>query len=177
MISAGIFILSLISLTIIFCIWKRKWWYDDYHVYEDKGYKIFSTFWACVIGVFFSIGGSVVLLKIDGKGSFKEWKYYCEIQSIKNDSEVNGSFFLGTGSVDEKEYYYYFYRTDGGFRRGSKLVSEVLITEDDSLKPQLQRKVEKVTSRTGLIKDYTQEVSAWRIIVPTKTVINKFKLY
>lgn len=177
MITADVFILSLISLTIIFCIWKRKLWYDDCFVYEDRGYKIFSTCVACVVGIFLSTFGSLFLLQIDGKVSFKEWKYYCEIQSIKNDSEINGSFFLGTGSVDEKEYYYYFYKTSGGFRRGSKLVSEVLIVENDSLKPQLQRKVETVTSRIGLIKEYTQEVDAWRIVVPTKTVINKFKLY
>src|SRR5690606_4972966 len=45
-------------------------------------------------------------------------KVIIPIYSLRNDSSISGSFFLGSGSIDSTEYYYTFYKDKrGGYHR------------------------------------------------------------
>ena len=50
--------------------------------------------------------------------------------SLFNDREVEGNFFLGTGSIGETEYYYSFIQTEKGIKRFKADVSRSYIIED-----------------------------------------------
>ena len=50
--------------------------------------------------------------------------------SLFNDRELEGSFFLGTGSIGETEYYYSFIQTEKGIKRFKANVSRSYIIED-----------------------------------------------
>lgn len=124
-----------------------------------------------------SILTTLVVTFIDYKKIDKKYETICYIQSIKNASNLNGSFFLGSGNIEEIEYYFYFYKTKEGFVRGKKQVSNTVIVENDSLKPQVQQLYNYYESRSGLFKPSESSVEAYKIVVPKGTVINKFELY
>ena len=58
--------------------------------------------------------------------------------SLKNTSETSGSFVLGTGTIEGVEYYYYFYKTRGGYARGKIKAYKAILYENDSEEPQLK---------------------------------------
>src|SRR6187402_386383 len=111
-------------------------------------------------------------LSLDVKEQGINYKYYCKIQSLKNSNDIQGSFVLGTGSVEQVEYYYYYYKDiDGNFRRGKKQVENTVIEEREGT-PQIERKYIKNMSRTGIVRSYKdQPTEEYKIVVPKGTVI------
>lgn len=55
-----------------------------------------------------------------------------DLQAITMNGSVHGSFFLGTGTVDDEQSYIFYYKTNGGFRTDSVPADNVLIVEDNS---------------------------------------------
>ena len=125
---------------------------------------------------FFTIG---VLFCIDAKETETYYKHYCNVHSLKNSNDVRGSFVLGSGSIEQVEYYYYYYKDGNGyFKRGSKEVNSTVIEEKEGVIPHIESLYTKYESRTGLIKSYTDHSSKqYKIVVPKGTVINKFEIY
>ena len=129
-----------------------------------------------------SLLGSLLLIigiqTIDGK-STEAYKPTINIASLKNDGVVSGNFTLGCGSIEQTEYYFYFYKTiNGGYARGKKPVDETIIVEDDSQRPHIEVLTVSYTSRSGLVKKYHDgEENEYKIIVPKGTILNKFQLY
>lgn len=116
------------------------------------------------------------------------------IKSIKNDREVQGSFFLGCGTVNEYEYYYFFQVNEKGrFERVQIGTWKAEIEETDSKKPCIAYPYERTAVRKDKVKnykwwffnhenEYTKTTSpVWGeniiIYVPKGTILTKFELY
>ena len=58
------------------------------------------------------------------------------ISSLNIHGNLQGSFFLGIGSINNVEKYYFYKNVDDGLLLGSVYASQVILIEDDSITPQ-----------------------------------------
>lgn len=97
----------------------------------------------------------------------------CRIWSLEDNAEIRGSFTLGTGRVNEKPVYTWYYKTQKGFKLGQIDADKCYIEETDTTQPDLI----KVTTATkkgwyqGLVKQ-----EHWVLRVPKGTVVKRFNL-
>lgn len=139
---------------------------------EDWLYSLLSNFIASCCTV-------ALLISIDTKEIETSYKYYCNIHSLKNSNDVSGSFVLGSGNIEQVEYYYYYFKDiNGYFKRGKKEVNRTVIEERANTTPHIEKKYTKSVSRTGVINSYSDSsLDEYKIVVPIGTVINKFEVY
>ena len=87
-----------------------------------------------------------------------------EIISISRESNVEGSFFIGSGSVREVNYYFYYYETDKGIKLGKTPADETYIVETNDFTPSLYDIKEK------------WHKAYYTLYVPENTVVTTFIL-
>jgi hypothetical protein len=106
------------------------------------------------------------------------YKPLCNIISIRNNDVTSGEFMLGCGSIEQTEYYFYFYKTlNGGYARGKKSVNKTEIVENDNHIPQIKILTTSYNSKSGWFKFDNQQEERYIIVVPKGTILNKFQLY
>jgi len=71
---------------------------------------------------------------------FPQWKEsynykMANILSISRESEVEGRFVLGSGSIKETQYYFYYYETNMGVKLGKIDASKTYIIETSEYEP------------------------------------------
>lgn len=86
------------------------------------------------------------------------------ILSIKQDNGVYGHFALGSGTVQDVQYYFYYYNTDKGIKLGKVKSDESYIIETDEYEPSVYKIKEK------------WEDAYFNIYVPYDTVVREFHL-
>ena len=102
------------------------------------------------------------------------------IYALKDNSSISGSFFLGTGSIDEDDYYYYVTREEGkGYivnriMVGGSTYLEYLTTEDCEYKePCLVYFYTKWESKT--LRFFAWSPSNWRTFyIPEGSIIENY---
>jgi len=145
--------------------------------------------WACSIlfGIF--IGGMISLVfqmpirfEHHKYTKLSEDTYSIPIVSLKNRSDISGSFILGTGSIGSTEYYVYFKQyEDGGIKRDRKPSYLVTLHERDE-QPKLEwtEITEKAPWYVRFGFDYldvnTRRYGDYRLIIPKGTVLLKFEI-
>lgn len=105
-------------------------------------------------------------------------EHYRYIKSLKNNIEIDGGFVLGSGSIENIEYYYFFYKSELGYKRGKLQVSKCSIVETSEKNPEIVRRVQ-CYEQNGFIKWSCTEIDfdTYIIYVPENTVIEKFKVH
>lgn len=106
--------------------------------------------------------------------STDNWTHYETIVSLKDSSNISGSFFLGTGSIDQKQYYVaYVTTTNQGntFKQIKIPVNKTIIEENNNQTPRIVSKW-KISGYISKTKTHTH----FKIIVPKNTIIKQFKI-
>ena len=98
------------------------------------------------------------------------------IESLGNDKSLNGSFFLGSGSVNEIDYYYFYVNTTDGLSRLRRRVSKTYIIETDDRKPELVIIYDHYDDddKFWTVADDTE--LHYRLYVPKGTIIRDFSV-
>ena len=91
--------------------------------------------------------------------------FVTEIVSLKMDSEIQGNFALGSGTIRDINYYYFYKRTSEGYRLDKVKSEETVIDEDDSVTPSLYH-----------IKEAGSYNAYFKLNVPVGTIVKEFKL-
>lgn len=114
---------------------------------------------------------------IDQKTVEVKYVKYCNIYSLKTTDVVSGTFTLGSGKIEQVEYYY-FLRKNGNseFVRGKSIVENTSIVESDSEHPNLKRKHKIYESRSGWIKWVEGKTDEYRIVIPTGSVTHDYSI-
>lgn len=132
---------------------------------KERDYHDGADFFLDSIAPFFAI----VVLVPTIMGLVQNYKEYSkelyEIVSIQRDGEVSGSFVLGCGTLKEKTYYTYYYKTDRGYRFDKKSTDRTLIIETDEVTPCLYEIKNKGTLKVN-----------YEIYVPTNTILRTYNL-
>ena len=128
LITAAIIVIVVIA---VFLIWDDIWSYFESIVLS-----------AVVIGIAIPIWWVVsygMLLSVDDYKRVYQETTDLIVLSSGGESEVSGSFFLGTGYVDGSQVYTYITeREDGGFVMNSIDISSAVVFEGDYDKPYME---------------------------------------
>ena len=164
--------ISLILAAIcIYFIWFRP---KDINMVDAIHLTIFPT---PLISILFGLLLMLGVRGIDSKETVS-YKPTCNIISIRNNDVTSGNFMLGCGSINQSEYYFYFYKTlNGGYARGKKDVNRTVIVEDNTKHPHIEILKTTYESKSGWFKFRDQEEEDYKIVVPKGTILNKFQLY
>jgi hypothetical protein len=140
------------------------------------------------IGVMVSILFCTMLIIISSEGMPFKWETMStEIVSLRDDSQISGSFFLGSGSI-EGDTYYMFYKkiSENSFKQDKVRSERVVVEERNDINPRYsydegkkERKYLYGLSAIILDCSCTQEFSKVRnrtLTVPEGTIIKQFKL-
>jgi len=101
-----------------------------------------------------------------------------EICSIRNDDTTEGSFFLGSGSIKETQYYFYYIKNGNSSYYLSKMRAiGTGVIEDNDKTPGIYQEMKCITfpGWSGFSSCYIER-SVPCIIVPKGTIIKEFNL-
>ena len=118
----------MITSVIIFIIWLTI-----VYIIEKKYDKGITPCWVFVImfGLFLSIL-TPMLLGLIVKPEIRTETSYTRIANIQDNITTEGSFFLGTGSIEGETYYYYYYSNIyDGYSLGKIKTSKAYIKYSD----------------------------------------------
>jgi len=131
-----------------------------------------------IYGVVIGIGvGLIVERSISCSIDYIDNEYpHCYLYNLQDDSQVNGKFALGSGRIQEKQYFVFYSKDSHGFKHSKLDVSKCRVQEWDG-KPILMR-VEREPKNPNFftkgLKLYPDV--QWIFKVPRGTVIRNFNL-
>jgi len=166
MITILITICIALIIIIIMCI------KEEVGIIETIFTAFFGTVFSSLLGILFALMVGIFL-----PNKTKITKY--EILAIKDGNSTNGSFFLGCGTIKNKNYYYYYRKNNNGFSQDKVLSDNVIIYEDatDSTSYiKLQQKILETPYDNWGILDDKVEKNPIEFHVPKGTIIKQFKL-
>lgn len=142
------------------------------------GYKLNkmpeSLFLGVVIGVI--VGYITIMIIIDNVKTIEIQEPHCYLYNLQDNSQVNGNFILGTGRIQETQYFVFYVKDKYGFKF-TKLESSICRIQETEGKPHLVRVKRILEKPNRLLKgiDLKQDVE-WIFKVPKNTVVREFKL-
>lgn len=160
----------IVSLIFIFRYEKKKSDFDWENIIISFLLTIFSS-----LIITFVFGATIIGIYSLNVDKHEEENHYLYISSINRNSEISGSFFLGTGSVDEKNYYYFYYKSRYGYKLDKITVKNSYIVETKHKKPEIVKVVDTY-NQDVFIKLLDSNVKRYLIYVPENTIIKDFKL-
>ena len=118
-------------------------------------------------------------LGIGSCNSLNKWETstMANLVAMNDGSLTSGDFFLGCGTIDELEYYFFYYETSNGGIKKSKLrTKKVTLYEDDSVKPCV--KIHKAKFKNWKYWIFASETSNKRysIYIPKGSIRRNFAL-
>lgn len=130
-----------------------------------------------VVGICFGIGLIVAGALPSEERTVVRRTYY--LQSIQDNSNTEGTFFLGCGSVDEEMKYTFYYKTNKGFKIKQIPCKEAtIIHKEVNKKPRAELVINK-RKDDNTIMDYFSIVidrPNYNIYVPKGTIKNNYNL-
>lgn len=142
---------------------------------ESKTFYLLAVFF---IGIALSVGivaAAPSLLSLASETSEVVYEAK-EIASLSNGSEVEGKFFLGTGSIDSSPVYYYIEKADDGMRLKSVYASSVVINESSEEPPSITSYVDRLDNEVLSNLFGTSGVTKIVISVPEGTIDQDFNI-
>lgn len=155
----------------------------------------FSSFVSIFFGLIFSICLCGFLPTFSAGLSYENKIFETNIYSLKSNDEINGSFFIGSGHIREKEYYYFFKEHDenGSLIRDKVVALQTPILQDSSKHPCLVQEIRVVSKYnkwfvglTALIEGEDEYLGkriglesgiiSNKLIVPEGTIIQEFRI-
>lgn len=128
-----------------------------------------------------SFAAGILFSELNPKKSTVKEYHYLYIKSLRNISSTEGEFFLGSGSIESVEYYYFFYQSTIGLKRSKIPVNNISIIETDERPPEIVKR-KQCYSQDTFIKWRCREIDSRRedayiMYVPKNTIIKEFKVY
>lgn len=141
----------------------------------------------------FMIGG-LILEGTSAGLSYEDRSYEINIYSLRSEEQVSGSFVIGSGTIDSREYYYFFRdHGDNAFIRGKVRASSTPIIEDDHQDPHLLQERRVVSSFNpwfvgpgayfrgedyylGRTEGFRGQILRNTLIVPEGTIVQEFRV-
>lgn len=101
------------------------------------------------------------------------------ITALKDNQVTASSYFLGTGSTDGSQYYFYMTESEKGKRMGKISASKrVFINEGSTTNPRLEKYEAEYTNEflTFILPDYTFADYEYVFHIPEETVTTEFNV-
>ncbi len=108
------------------------------------------------------------------KRDLKKHLYY--IESLGNDKYTEGSFMLGSGSIETIDYYFFYVNTINGYKRLKTPVCDTYIIETDNKRPEYIQVYNTWDDEDMFLKVFLDDVTYRILYVPKNTIIKDFKV-
>ena len=153
-----------------------KW---RYSFLQYNSYNV-NFIWQVALGAFVAlcVVWAITSAGIGESDSLHTWNRegYIPLVAINDGSSMSGDFFLGCGSIDEVDYYFYYYNTsDGGIKRSEVPVKVSTIYEVDTHTPRIE--IYKFEFESDSMNDWlidSDTRTAYKIYVPKGSVRRHF---
>lgn len=146
------------------------------------GYRNDADFVETILGGFLGtmvgmVLGMFVVMVISFSMEYVDKEYpHCYLYNLQDDSQVNGNFTLGSGRIQEKQYFVFYSKDSHGFKYSKLDASKCRIQEWDG-KPILIRIEREPKNPNFFTKGLTLYPDVeWIFKVPKGTVIRQFNL-
>lgn len=98
-----------------------------------------------------------------------------ELLTLQDSTGTGGSFFLGTGTVDEEASFFYYEKLERGAHLTSIDADQAIIIEEDIDKPYLEVLVGKSDNTLWLV-DFLAEKHAYEFHIPKGSIVTNYSL-
>lgn len=133
---------------------------------------------AFILGTVASLVGlMIVVLLVFIPETETKFKEKIEITALKDNSQIQGNFFLGSGSINEESYYFYMTNTNKGKKMEKAKVENSYINENSDNDTYVE--VYDVMIKNGFAKflfGKTTVDSEYIFYVPEDSVTTEFKV-
>lgn len=142
---------------------------------EDIFDSFFTVLITCAILVIIGSGLSFIPKTVNEPVEKAETIY---IQALKDNSLTEGSFFLGTGDIDERHYYFYLEKSEKGAQmKKQEIASNVYVNEDMNGTPRIEvYSKEYVSPVADFFFGALNMQREYIFHVPKGTITNEFKV-
>ncbi len=165
--------ITILSLVIWIYILKKIWSNSFMDWGENLGFSVLSLM------LMIMVTASILVASSSWKVETYRDEYSTQIYSLKNVNDIEGTFFLGSGYIDNQEYYYMFQKyEDGGLRR-IKLLSRDSILYQGSSSPHIRWQVihYRLPYWASIWPNFEgTDDSMYDIYIPSNSVVMKFNV-
>ena len=99
------------------------------------------------------------------------------IHSLGNDKYTEGDFFIGSGSIEEVDYYFFYVNTIKGMARIKRPVNDCYIIETDNRRPEIVGIKYIHDDKDKFFKVWFEDVvTEYKIYVPKGTIVKDFRV-
>ncbi len=129
----------LFALLIVILIWKKFGCSLEENEFLDYFWLVVFAVIAFIVGILFAsiIGAAVPKHWIEPKTT--------KLVSLRDSNSISGHFFLGTGSIETTQYYFFYKEAgQGGYQQGKVAVADNVIVFEEK-------------RQNGELKTYTYE--------------------
>jgi heme/copper-type cytochrome/quinol oxidase subunit 2 len=159
----GVVVLILLGVFIFNLVKYIKASKERWNSYDEEDASLGMTM-SSIFGVF------VLVLTIVGICHYPEYQtpsstHIVDIMSISRGSSVEGHFALGSGTIQEESYYFYYYETEKGIKLGKVPADNTYIIETDEFVPSIYE-----------IKEANTFFTYNNLYVPVGTVMTVYSL-
>lgn len=149
--------------------------YNKHGFNYSPGEWIEGSFWVGVIGMF--IGVLMVCVVSKSSKIEEQFRTYLPIISLDDGKSLEGSFALGTGTINDVSYYIMYAQDESGrifqTRRKTR-ASYIIETEEYINKGQLERVI--YDKSCVPLWCFPEQTSEYNIYVPKGTIVRNFQL-
>ena len=176
----------ILSLIILFPIMIRinSKLEDDYNYSQRKSGRICFSIVVIYVVVLFGIFYLGIKYSVSDDKVVDQKLY--DIVSLDRESKIHGSFILGTGSIDDVDYYYYYKKVgESSYKLERARALDIVIEESNDVTPQVKvsNKIIRSSFKSFLNPAYkegplnpTDEELKNTIVVPKGTIIKEFSI-
>jgi hypothetical protein len=147
-------------------------WILGRHIIGDLFTRIIFSLLGLVLGIAISMGFGALPVEKVYKLTGQEYLY--ALQDKTGVSE--GSFFLGCGSIDSKEYYYYYKKvSENSFKMGKIETEDALVIEDDNETPRIETYMQRWKNENWYWLGIPAKEKI-KVYIPKNSIVSKYKL-
>jgi len=129
-----------------------------------------------VVGAILAMLGVILTMIVHASSPKIYTTYEKPIVSMYNDQQISGSFFLGSGTIDETEYYFCMEKIEENrYKRLQVPAKHTIICESDTESPKYKYTIEKSVYEKFLVLDFS-DISNRELVVPKNTIIKQFSI-
>lgn len=158
--------------------------YWCYTIYDIADNFVEFLIWSAVAFLLCIFCGSMLLCGLGNlltKHELDREDFHANIYSLKENSELHGSFYLGSGYIDSNSYFYTFTKNErGGYSRWKTREDSAIIYQDVKENEQPFVSWQKINYKSPNwlfpFNVFDCEITRYDIHVPANTIIEKYKV-
>lgn len=145
---------------------------------ESISSRIWMCIWRPILSVFLSVVFGCLFLIFIGKFFDKkdvlEKDRTIKICSINDRFDSSGQFFLGCGSFENKPYYFFYKKENGGIKLDKISTENAIIIQQDSVTPRIEIYAKEFVDKKNINWGIPSGDKTYKIYVPKNSVKEDF---